>query len=416
MLLKNQLNYYAVIMTFVFFPYIYAYLPLIENTTNIKSPIIIGLFYLSISIFGAISLLRNKKSILGFSPYIFLVVIATFSLLWSQEIIRGTVNIYLMLLAILMAYLINSTIGFTKSLKVFSYSILVFCMLFQSGILTSNLNTYNFDGNRFGYIEGDFSTDPNFLALWIGLGVIYFGVNITNKKYYYKIIPFSILLYFLFLTASRTAILSFSILILILFILKKRFIYSKFIFIYRKTVGKTLIISFIFSLIFLLFLNIKKLEYILNRFSLLGEDDRLIIWAISLKIIFQNFFTAIIGVGFGASDRAIGSLFEGAIINDQGIPYFSSHNIYIDWLLQVGVIGFLFFIIFLVWITKISYKFFINEQQYEPLLITLYIFIFGIGVNLFGNYSWPILFGLILSYALESNVGNIKGKNENLYK
>jgi O-antigen ligase len=403
-LFENAIKKYLYFII-IAFPYLYSYMPFLEMRLGISSPFIIALFYFPFFVFGVFycSYIPIKRVV----PYILLVLVACLAISWSLEPSRGLVNVYLMVGAIFISY----SIVFLKNSKIiwalYSWNMLFFCLLLDSGILYKGMNAYNFGGNRLGYVEGDFALDPNFIALWIGLGLFHFlnetqGLSLKGnikptalvKKCVYLL---ATILSFIYLckTVSRTAIIAIIVAFILVVIIKRRYI--------------TAYISIFLSLI-VLFMYVNDFGGIrdlfpTNRFNELDSDSRFTIWKLALNVFWSDLKTLLFGFGFGSSDLILGKVYDDAVIFSDGKARFSAHNVYVDWLLQTGVLGILFLIVFIVWVILKSIHY-LKCNEYSVFEFSIYISLVSMGINLIGNYSWPIIFGIYLSFF----IGDSKSK------
>jgi O-antigen ligase len=398
--LKNYLNIWAFA-----FPFILSYIPLLTEVLSLKSPFIIAFYYgpLFLSLFLWPKELWGNKN---FRCYLIIVGIAFVTLFWSMDLTKGITSLFLLSSSMIAGYLIY-LFGYKRIWSYFSWGMFFYTVLLKMGILYKWLETYNYGGQRLGYIEGEFAVDPNFLGLYIGFALFYFATEfLVKQKYYvnklYRYIHFLvavIMTYFLYLTLSRTIILSVIIIIISLGLLISLSKVNNFKF-FLKFLSTFLIIC---AVVFIILLNSSVSE----RFSGIMNDDRLKIWSIILELIDLKGLYTYIGYGLGSSDLLIGKYFEGAVVGDDGIRRFSSHNLYLDWLLQTGVISFIYLIAIIIFALKTAIRK-VKSGSYVSFLLILFFGLSSIGINTFGHYSFPFLVGLILATLFTSEGWTVK--------
>lgn len=388
-------NYLKIVMFTM--PFLIAYIPFLTDILSLKSPFIIGLFYgpLLVSVIWLKDIIRFKT----IKYYTVIILLSFITLIWSLDINKGITNIFLLGAAVFLAYLIY-LFDYQKLWAWFSWGMVVFTILLKFKVLYFFLNTYNFGGDRLGYIEGQFATDPNFLGMYIGFALFYFISTIKNnlskklnKTYMYiHLAACLLLIYYLFLTLSRTITLSLVLTLAFVFVS----IVFKNNFREKKVLFKTLLISSISMILFIFILLNSPLS---SRFKGLLQDDRIEIWKVIWGLIGRFDIYSYFGYGLGSSDLMIGKYFHGAVAGSDGILRFSAHNLYFDWLLQTGLIGFGILLYLLGKIIKVIWKS-LNRNNIDTFLISFFFLLCSFGINTFGHYSWPVIVGLIFSTLL----------------
>jgi O-antigen ligase len=392
--IERFLNIYLSFVAFTF-AYLISYIPFLTEVSTLRSPYIVAMYYAPF--FLVVIWFKDMISIKEIRYYLGVICIAIITFVWTIEPTKGITNIYLLIQALLCAFLI-SYFGYRKFWSFFSWGLFVFSILLKFKVLYFFLDTYNYDGNRLGYIDGQFALDPNFFGLFLGLSLFYFVTETFQKQTYkvnrvYTLLNGSaglLILYFLVSTLSRTITLS---LILVVGLYVLALSYKGIL---KLTKRQVLFggLSIIFALIVvtLIVLNTS----LISRFSNLFKDDRFEIWSIILNIMSSLNLNSVFGYGLGSSDLIIGRYFPGAVIGDDGLLRFSAHNLYLDWLLQTGYIGLIYLLLVIgLYIRKtlISHK---RNFLTDAFLIGSVILICSFGINTFGHYSWPVLIGLML--------------------
>jgi O-antigen ligase len=386
-------------LKFVMFtmPFLIAYIPFLTETLSLKSPFIIGLYYgpLLFSVIWLKEIIRFKT----IKYYSVIILISLITIIWSLDINKGITNIFLLGATIFISYLIY-LFDYRKIWAWFSWGMVVFTILLKFKVLYFFLNTYNFGGDRLGYIEGQFATDPNFLGMYIGFALFYFISTLKNnlskklnKSYIYiHLAACLLLIYYLFLTLSRTITLSLILTIVFIFVslvLKNNFKE-------KKVLVRTLLITGVSIILFIVILLNTPLS---SRFKGLLQDDRIEIWKVIWDLIGRFDIYSFFGYGLGSSDMMIGKYFHGALAGSDGILRFSAHNLYFDWLLQTGLIGFGILLYLLGKTIKVNWKS-LNSNNIDTFLVSTFFLICSFGINTFGHYSWPVIVGLIFSTLL----------------
>ncbi|MEC1525876.1 O-antigen ligase family protein [Neobacillus niacini] len=390
--LRNYLKFIMFSM-----PFLIGYIPFLSETLALKSPFIIGIYYgpLLLSVIWFKDIIHFKT----IKYYTVIILISIITLIWSIDVNKGITNIFLLVSSIAAAYLLY-LFDYRKLWAWFSWGMLVFTILLKLKVLYFFLDTYNFGGDRLGYIEGQFATDPNFLGMYIGIALFYFISTLKNnlskkinKTYIYiHLAACLLLIYFLFLTLSRTITLSLILTLMLTFVV----LVLKNNFKEKKVLIKTLSISLV-SIILLVFLILNS--PLSSRFKGLLHDDRIDIWKVIWGLIGKFDIYSFFGYGLGSSDLIIGKYFHGAVSDSEGILRFSAHNLYFDWLLQTGLIGFGILLYLLAKMIKVNWKS-LNSKNIDLFLISTFFLICSFGINTFGHYSLPVMVGLIISTLL----------------
>ncbi|MCK5475016.1 MAG: O-antigen ligase family protein [Candidatus Pacebacteria bacterium] len=224
----------------------------------------------------------------------------------------------------------------------------------------------------------------------------------------------------LFLTFSRISWFSFILAVIILLIISITYLTN----VSRETLVKNTIIKFkeLFIVILLLIvLTISNFSIIQARIgdNLLSVDnrspnnyalsDRLFYNNVSNKIISNNPF---FGSGLGTFVFQIDGYLEENNINQKLEPwqYQPAHNIYFLIASEIGIIGLLFFLLFLIYTISISLNIVSSEiifnRRFNYYLLTIFLSFLFIG--LFDHYFWTLqqgrlIFWLVLGFMLVNN-------------
>lgn len=248
---------------------------------------------------------------------------------------------------------------FTLIIRFSKVKIDKFQILYLSGLFVSLISIFYLILGKLTYDHRlqSFFSHPNYLAMFLAPSfLIIFNNLIENRKNikieYAYLLPIVISLFFTF---SYNSWLSVFITI------------SLYLIIYRKfNFKKMVLILLIFLTILLSQLNNPKLKNLFdnNHSSFM---DRLVIYKVSLKVAKDHLLT-----GIGLNN------FQQAYLEYQKYfrPYPNwavpmSHNLYLDFLLQLGLFGFFGFILILIW----AYSVFLKNPNLKIgfLIITFYL-------------------------------------------
>ena len=360
---------------------IYIYIPLLLTLFFIKNinfnfAYFVFLIQSVIFLFSirTIKLSYKKKRFLIFSLLFFLFFIAIFSSLFSNlpsKVLRASFIIFIpSFLIMFLTFSDNSPYEtFRYVLKVQMYIgvflslVAIFIFLFGKvsmvagkSVLVINLGSITFYQLIMGqppiYRLSSLTSNPNTLGIILmfsQISTIYL-YKIKNMKKNKFLFFYLIQIVTLLLTQSRGAILT-SILMIFLFY----FVGSNTSI--RKI--KVFIITFALSTTGIYLIVMNKLS-ILARF-MDGFNSRELAWNVILNSIKENPF---IGIGFGLSGELV--------TYDLGIK---AHNVYLNVLVEIGWIGFLFFC--LLWILGVIYSFQgVKNNRKNPLIKYTYTIIF----------------------------------------
>jgi len=305
----------------------------------------------------------------------------TLSILWAEDINAGMpilewsfFNQYMTMLLIiaisLNTYSENDVIAISNFMMYMSFFIGILTVLFAKPYHGTFIN-------RLTLTISDVQMDPNELGCFLLYGIIIAILNIDSKNSI-QYLAFSLInCIAIFLTASRGAFVSLSVLSLFSFMYriksKNREISGS-----RKNAKKVYISVTIIIISFILYNNIEKIVPIGNINRLLefetykSGSGRGYLWKDSLAAIKEN---PILGKGWGGSLIFV-------------------HNTYINMMLDIGIIGFLIFILFILFIAYIAIK----KNRYEIIVVMLIgmlpsFFLEGLTKKYFWN---GIILGIIM--------------------
>lgn len=232
--------------------------------------------------------------------------------------------------------------------------------------------------------------DPNYFAICLSIIVaILFNNIIRNKKKIISLIFISVVFFVIILTGSRSGLITNIVTIIISFVFTK-----------TKRTKKIAIVAFLILISFILVVNMDKIlpENIFQRFSIEytkndGGAGRINIWKAGIETfknasILREFF----GTGFGTFQYVVTKYHKVA------------HNVYIQILVEQGIIG---IFIFLSAIIK-ALLYAIKEKKYIELaaISGLLIGSLAIDINITRTF-WICLLLIYVDFNLEQ-VKNIK--------
>lgn len=238
-----------------------------------------------------------------------------------------------------------------------------------------------------------------FICVLVIISLLQIRTKLLNKKIYIDISILFVVSFIVFISARLSILLT--LLIFIIIILKNKQIS------YKRTVLYLLLI-FISSVV-LIFANnnLKQRLHIQDTYNktikeLSNYEPRFIIWECSFDLLKQKKHNYL----FGFSDKHsvsnyLVNCYSEKIKNESKKEYyikekFNSHNQFIDFLLNDGVVGLLVFLIFFV------YLFYNSRFNIYLLLIILSFFIFSLVENIFWRQLGVYLFGFLIPI-FESN-------------
>ena len=351
------------------YPYHYAPWPVAENE----------FFILIIPCFLFLFSLKNKKIIIN-DFFVFILILLLFSIIqyflldyyFLEDLI--VVSIYLIFVLLI---LITSGGGDYEKYTNFFLKIIVFLSLINSiPILFQYFNINNiFVLNHLGVrrFYGNIG-QPNHLSTLFVMGIVS-SFHLCKRKIFDKKILYITSLYFIFfifLTGSRTGLLTLFFLLFLTLIFRNDQ-NNKFD---SRFFGALILIYFLFNYFFT--------ENSRNSFRKINEsinDSRLTLWGDSISSVLANPW-----VGYGVNGVRTSRLFGDLNFK---VPYVSSHNILIDFFLWFGVVGGVSFFIYVLLICRRIYR--DRRNRYE-----IFLFLTPFAVHCLLEYPFRYLYFLVL--------------------
>lgn len=342
-----------------------------------------------------INAIRNKslgkKSVLN---DILIAILIIFNFISSATSITASFSsFFVMLQNLLVLYLFSKF--YTKKVDVI-FNILFISFLITFGLILLELY---FQGFNFYAIQGRLSINEDVNENRFGMMLVQIGVisllplfldKYSKIKKLLSLLTFPIILILIILTGSRTSFLAVLLTVFIVYF----FIYKNFNF------GK-LFIFFLFSFFFFYVWDflVENIPF-MYRFSINtatetgGFENRFY----SISLLFKNVIPEhlLFGIGLGGENTLVA-------LHKYGYNLKPAHNIIIDTITQIGLVGFLlYFILFFKIIKKLVKCIKINYIMYMPVLIIIAAFLNGIGETLFfEKFLWN---GLALGVFFYNNI------------
>lgn len=377
-MVNNSNKFGKKIIYFIFAPLIMSLFFIKQISFNVAYFIVALQFMVLITSIRDIKLSYNEKQIIIFFLLFLLFIIAMTSSLFSYmplEVFRLSFivfvpSLFIMLLTFSDDHPVSTFVGIFNFLMNLGFILaLIAVVLFLFGDVT-HISGKTVQAIKIGplriyqvimgvypfYRVASVTSNPNTLGMILMLGQIatlylYKLKLITRKKFF---VFYIIQIIGLLLTQSRSAVLTAFIMIILFSILTSKNKINKV---------KIFFISMII-VIYIYFLITKNSEYIgiFSRFKS-GLSNRDLAWKILIDRIIDNPF---IGIGFGASSEV--SLY------DLGIK---AHNVFINCISEIGIIGFIIFIC--IWLLGIIYSFLeFNSYKINQKIKTTYALVFSI--------------------------------------
>lgn len=301
-------------------------------------------------LFIAKKLINKEKFLFVFFPLFLLWGFNLFSILWSTEpgqiAVRSTSILQFFLIIFVTGDIVKKRIDIKIIFFIYvilsTVSMMFFFWMIVTGFRPENTSEFQTRLTVLGQ-------DQNTLSFFYCLGLVFLRdfYNRDQESSFTKNFGFKLLSIISFLltpiaivsTGSRTGFVIY-IFILSTFFTTKRSITLLFV---------SLVLIFgameIFGFNPLSFFDENNIERVTGAREELEEGDltgRLEAWKASVEIIGENPF---LGTGFGASSIEIGQKTGGIAIDDEGRPRMAAHNVFLQILVETGVIGFLVFLI-----------------------------------------------------------------------
>lgn len=310
---------------FLFLSPIEAFLVFMNAGTLLK-------YYQIISIIIMMMILVASEKKLKLNNLILVLIVflmyMSMSLLWTESIIRGAM---VMRSCLLQVVFIVFAVQFDYDAKAFKYMQIAMILggILLSFLVLFNGKTYADYSNRFSiYINDDNSIDPNNLGgLLVTSIALLFPMTVKGMlKNTFKWGGLLLLVVALLMTASRGAVLACVCAVFVCMLLQKNF---------KKKFKYILIIAI--AVIALIFINrnsnVNFIGNLFERFQEGGGSNRVDIWEHSISAFVEK---PILGSGLGASPNVIRRYYGVSI---------GSHNTFITFLLEGGIVLFALFVL-----------------------------------------------------------------------
>ncbi|PZR20423.1 MAG: hypothetical protein DI539_10880 [Flavobacterium psychrophilum] len=238
--------------------------------------------------------------------------------------------------------------------------------------------------------------DPLYLALFVSFGILIlicdeitdYGEKIFQKKTYKRAVIF-LLSFFLVLLGSRS-------IILILLGLTIVVVFSQWQSLgLRKIALIGLLLICIVSAAFLSpvtrerFVGLFKAKYEFSQYSV----DRFIIWTVAYHYVKEHPSEFVIGKGAGTSEGLMDSLYKKENINWDFEKKSNTHNQYLEFALNTGIIGMTVLIVFLV----ASLMVFLKSQDRLAIVFILLIMLAMVSENYLNRQKGVVFFSMFYS-------------------
>jgi O-antigen ligase len=384
---------------FILLPYALIY------SIAVSNGIIISLLLLSLYEF----FLQRKESVMRmtellFASLIFIVTLISITYSSNQRVGLSIAETRLPLL-FLPLLLATKTITYDIRnifIKHFIYSLLVtmgvtLCIAVYRNILGPGPDIWF---NKWYYHYSDLTEpiniDPLYLALFVSFGILIlicdeitdYGEKIFQKKTYKRAVIF-LLSFFLVLLGSRS-------IILILLGLTIVVVFSQWQSLgLRKIALIGLLLICIVSAAFLSpvtrerFVGLFKAKYEFSQYSV----DRFIIWTVAYHYVKEHPSEFVIGKGAGTSEGLMDSLYKKENINWDFEKKSNTHNQYLEFALNTGIIGMTVLIVFLV----ASLMVFLKSQDRLAIVFILLIMLAMVSENYLNRQKGVVFFSMFYS-------------------
>lgn len=326
-------------------------------------------------------LIFSSKVIISYSIFI---VICLLSLIYSINTIESLIvftrylTVYFAVVLLTKIY-IDSKINF-----IFLSSIIAIAALIESAVINFNfIQAYNFseEYGRSQYNRG-LASNINIAAFSLAMKIpfVIYATKHYSKTFFYKltaILILSTILFSIYLTGSRGALLAiyFQLILYFIYFLWTKFRSSKTNFEYLTIY----FVAFLFSLIPNLYLlNTLKVTYRTQQIIERGSDSRLVYYKQALQAIIDNPF---FGNGIGTW-KIISNYYDRFTIEGYTVQY-NVHNDFLQIFTEIGFFGFISYVMIFIFLgynllRKIEFKY----------AITLIIFLSTYFID--ANLNFPI--------------------------
>ena len=311
--------------------------------------------------------------------------------LWT--IASGTTRALLITLASLVAvFLVGAIRGFNARELSFIKHIMI--------IMASALVFWIVPNQDYSYYRGTLSSeagvaDQNGLAanilfpLWMAIDLL---MNTKGKKRILYTVAAVCMSISLLMLASRGALVAFFISALVYFIMR------------RKQIKPLVVVGIVVALALIYAYYVKTNPGLLSRLSLEstkkdGGNGRIEIWSSTLSLLLSNPVRLLFGYGYGA-ETAVSILAMGTAIG--------THNIYIEHLAAMGVIG----LILLLWILFFILKKAIRNKDYLAISLMISMMTVSMFLGFFRDKgAWNILLICFIGFT-SSQSSNHEGSDQ----
>lgn len=274
-------------------------------------------------------------------------------------------------------------------------------LLVQSNL---DMNQQLYESGGYAGITGQTSINAFYISIFIGITFCRVLLNKEYKKT--NLILFVIGMVALFLTGKRGMLLYviFSIIFISFYLINK----DK-----KNNLKYLLMLAIIILVAYIVLLNIPEAQNILEKMQLLEENGdvlngRDVLWNKSMNIFKDN---KILGIGIGTVQNLIGDY---------------SHNVYIQLLAEIGIIGFSVYCVaiiisFMQTIKKMKQVLKIDDKSKKEILaVSLFIQIIYICYSFSGNplYGQMFFVPYMIAIAIANSISieHIKNNNREEYK
>ena len=371
----------------------------IDNSLNMMMMLPVIICLIAIRIISKEKRVNNKKL---FISLIFLALIYCISTIINLIINTESINslsiirifyyleiftyIYLIISNSFKKSHIKKILKFNVNSSIIIACVLIFCFFYFGDIGKNSVK--NIFGN---YIEENYTAAllsfNSILLLYI---VEFEDKNIVKLKYYLGLL---ILLYATFLSGSRASF--FAIAISSLYFLVKKYIFTKS----AITIKNIILIVILFSLLMMIIVNLQNIlpEFIYNRFFNKSLNDysnqtRLTYWKSGVIGFLKQ---PLLGYGVGNYSYFIPDMLK---LNKTVM----AHNTYLDILLDVGIIGFSFYLYLVFSNIKYILK---NIAKFFPICFVLFFTSFIVGAER-TYFFWHGVVVLMLVSNLYDNIND----------
>lgn len=334
--------------------------------------------------------------------YLLLVVVILYFIFNREEVIKvykKNKKIYqiffiIFILGIIWNFLSAGSSSVNKFINIngrFIYGFIIYIFLYGTNtlffniviFLSTNILSYNFLYQKMPYLLLD---DLGRLRIILSMGIVYVLIYILTK--FLKNFKNVYLLMFLILpfvalvkTKSRMTILGIIVVLILYFVFK--------ILEDRKNTLKTILILFLLFGVGILSI-IKNKNYInhiktsFHTSNNLSNQDRIVMWKAGLNIIENNFI-----LGVGSSEKDIypyvrdyvdKNIEDNALRNEFLLEerFARLHNMYVDFFVQNGIIGFLYLYLFFIAIPYMYLKSNRSEENTASFFTILFYYFYGL--------------------------------------